>query len=74
MENKLCNSLLAIADGGRPHYDVQTAQRVAAMEIPCFACAPELLPQLLERALKGEDLTVFRQGSAPKAARNGSRN
>ncbi|NBI68905.1 VWA domain-containing protein [Pseudoflavonifractor sp. 60] len=48
--------LLAIADGGKPYYDAQTAQRVAAMDIPCFACAPERLPELLERALKGQGL------------------
>ena len=52
--------LLAIIDGGKPHYDVQTAQRIAAMDIPCFACTPELLPQLLEKALEGQDLSVFR--------------
>lgn len=49
--------LLAIADGGKPCYDEHTAQRIAAMDIPCFACTPEKLPQLLERALKGQDLT-----------------
>ena len=48
--------LLAIADGGRPFYDEQTAQRIAAMGIPCFACTPEKLPLLLERALKGQSL------------------
>ena len=48
--------LLAIADGGRPYYDARTAQRIAAMDIPCFACAPEKLPLLLERALKGRGL------------------
>ncbi len=48
--------LLAVADGGKPYYDAQTAQRVATMEIPCFACAPERLPELLERALKGQSL------------------
>ena len=45
--------LLAIADGGKPYYDAQTAQRVAALDIPCFACAPEKLPELLEQALIG---------------------
>ena len=48
--------LLAIADGGRPYYDEQTAQRIANMDIPCFACTPDKLPLLLERALKGQDL------------------
>lgn len=52
--------LLAIVDGGKPHYDAQTAQRIAAMDIPCFACTPELLPQLLEKALKGQDLSEFK--------------
>ncbi|MCI9155314.1 MAG: VWA domain-containing protein [Lawsonibacter sp.] len=46
--------LLAIADGGKPYYDARTAQRIAALDIPCFACAPEKLPELLERALRGQ--------------------
>lgn len=49
--------LLAIADGGKPYYDPQTAERIAAMGIPCFACAPEKLPELLKRALTGSDLS-----------------
>ena len=51
--------LLALADGGRPYYNAQMAQKVAALGIPCFACSPQLLPQLLERAFKGQDLTAF---------------
>ena len=51
--------LLAIADGGKPYYDAQTAQRIAAMDIPCFACAPDRLPELLERVLKGQDLAAL---------------
>ena len=48
-----------IADGGKPCYDEQTAQRIANMGIPCFACTPEKLPQLLERALKKQDLSAL---------------
>lgn len=51
--------LLAVADGGRPYYDETTARRIAEMGIPCFACAPEKLPELLERTLKKQDLTEF---------------
>ncbi len=51
--------LLALAEGGRPYYDTQMAQKVAALKIPCFACSPQMLPQLLERALKGQDLYQF---------------
>jgi len=53
--------LLALADGGKPYYDAQMAQRIAAMKIPCFACNPQMLPALLERALKGQDLQQFQK-------------
>lgn len=54
-------SLLAIADGGKPYYDVQMADRLASMGIPCFACNPQNLPELLKRTLKGEDLSQFQK-------------
>lgn len=53
--------LLALADGGRPYYDAQMAQRIAGLGIPCFACTPQMLPQLLERAFKGQDLNAFQK-------------
>lgn len=53
--------LLALAGGGRPYYDAQMAERVAGMGIPCFACNPEMLPQLLERAFRGQDLASFQK-------------
>ena len=52
-------SLLAISDGGKPYYDAQMAQKLAGLGIPCFACNPQLLPTLLEKALKGQDLSKF---------------
>lgn len=53
--------LLALAEGGRPYYDAGMAQRVAGLDIPCFACNPQMLPSLLERALRGQDLQEFRK-------------
>ena len=50
--------LLALADHGKPCYDAQMAQKVAGLGIPCFACNPERLPQLLERAFRGQDLAA----------------
>lgn len=47
--NVIC--LLALAEGGKPYYDAQMAQKIASMSIPCFACNPQMLPALLERAL-----------------------
>ena len=53
--------LLALAEGGRPYYDAGMAQRVAGLDIPCFACNPQMLPSLLEHALRGQDLQEFRK-------------
>jgi hypothetical protein len=49
-------SLLALSDQGKPRYDENLARRFSQMGIPCFACTPRLLPELLEGALKGMDL------------------
>lgn len=54
-------SLLAISDGGKPYYDTHIAGRLAAVGIPCFACNPQMLPELLKRTLKGEDLAQFQK-------------
>lgn len=48
--------LLAISDSGKPCYDESLAEKISEFEIPCFACPPEKLPELLERALKGQSL------------------
>jgi len=52
--------LLAISDSGKPCYDSYIAEKVSAMDIPCFACPPERLPELLEMALKHRSLANFR--------------
>ncbi len=49
--------LTALSDRGHPAYDHASAKRIAVLGIPCFACTPNRLPQLLERALKKESLT-----------------
>lgn len=48
--------LLALSDRGTPSYDENLARRISQNGIPCFACTPALLPELLEGALKGKDL------------------
>ncbi len=49
--------LLALSDEGKPFYDEQLASTLAKNGTPCFACTPALLPELVEGALKGLDLT-----------------
>ncbi|WP_422657467.1 VWA domain-containing protein [Paenibacillus sp. EC2-1] len=48
--------LLALSDEGMPFYDEQVAKSLSRDGTPCFACTPALLPQLVEGALKGQDL------------------
>lgn len=50
--------LLAISDSGAPSFDSQLAGRVAELDIPCFACPPEKLPELLEQALKRRKISL----------------
>ncbi len=51
--------LLAISDEGTPYYNKAVATKLASFGIPCFACSPGLLPELLERTLRGDDLSHF---------------
>lgn len=53
--------LLAISDSGQPYYNQSMAQKFASFGVPSFACSPKLLPELLEKALKGEDLSILQQ-------------
>lgn len=52
-------ALLALSDKGIPSYDENNARRLAGMGIPCFGCTPERLPELLEEALSGKDLSKW---------------
>ena len=54
--------LLAISDSGKPYYDANMAKRIANNGIPCFAAAPQMLPRLLEKAMKNEDMSEFTTG------------
>jgi hypothetical protein len=49
--------LLALSDAGAPIYDEGLARKLSALGIPCFACTPQRLPDLVEGALRGADLT-----------------
>jgi hypothetical protein len=48
--------LLALSDSGRPAYDHQMAARLGEMNIPCFGCTPKLLPAVIDRVMRGQDL------------------
>jgi Mg-chelatase subunit ChlD len=44
--------LLALDDSGAPSYDRDNAAKLAAMGAPCFACTPDLFPELMAAAIK----------------------
>jgi hypothetical protein len=54
-----CMCLLALSDSGVPCYDENLARKLAALGIPCFGCTPQMLPDLLEGALRGANLTAL---------------
>ncbi len=51
--------LLALADDGAPEFDHALARKVRSIGVPTFACTPTILPELLEAALKGDNLQRF---------------
>ena len=52
-----CICLLALSDNGKPSYDESLAKKLAALGMPCFACTPNRLPELLAGVLRGADLS-----------------
>jgi hypothetical protein len=51
--------LLALTDRGTPAYDESLGRKISGIGIPCFACTPDRLPELIEAALKGKDLIAL---------------
>ncbi len=51
--------LLALSDSGVPCYDDNLAKKLAALGIPCFGCTPQRLPELIEGALRGNNLQAI---------------
>ena len=50
--------LLAISDQGTPHYDHSMAEKIGKLDIPCFACSPNRLPELLDCALNQKEFII----------------
>ena len=48
--------LLALDDQGTPSYDKGNASKIAAMDVPCFACTPDLFPDLMATAISKQDV------------------
>lgn len=52
-------ALLALNDKGAPMYDRNLAVAYAQMDIPAFACTPDLFPDLMAAAIKKESISSW---------------
>ena len=52
-------ALLALSDSGAPSWDRDLAARLAVLEVPSFACTPDLFPDLMAAAIKREDIAQW---------------
>jgi hypothetical protein len=48
--------LLALNDDGAPIFDHENAAAMTGMGIPCFACTPDLFPDLMAAAINRQDI------------------
>ena len=61
-------TLLALDDKGAPMFDRRVAQKMAALDIPSFACTPDQFPDLMATAIKKESISQWmaREGIVAK--------
>jgi hypothetical protein len=48
--------LLALSDDGAPAYDHGTAEVIAGLGVPSFACTPDQFPSLMAAAINRQDI------------------
>jgi len=60
--------LLALSDEGKPGYSAETAQRLADLGIPAFACTPDAFPDLIALAINHGDIRGWAQENEAAAA------
>lgn len=51
--------LLALNDKGTPSFDQRNAAALTALGCPCFACTPDLFPDLMAAAIQKRDLALW---------------
>ncbi|MEM7131283.1 MAG: VWA domain-containing protein [Chloroflexota bacterium] len=51
--------LLALSDDGTPRFNRTIANQMIALGIPCFACTPDLFPELMGAAINGDEISQW---------------
>ena len=49
-------TLLALDDRGAPGFNQQLAGKLAALDVPCFACSPDVFPDLMAAAIERRNI------------------
>jgi Mg-chelatase subunit ChlD len=65
--------LLALDDQGAPGYDHAVAAAMASFGVPCFACTPDLFPDLMAAAIKKQDVGQWAAAQGISVERAGKR-
>ena len=52
-------TLLALSNEGAPFYDKGLAAKLAGLDIPSFACTPDLFPGMMAAAIRKEDVNLW---------------
>ncbi|MEV7792669.1 VWA domain-containing protein [Streptomyces sp. NPDC087512] len=55
-------ALLALSDEGTPAYDREHAAALAALDVPAFACTPDLFPEVMAAAIEKRPLPIPEAG------------
>ena len=64
--NFIC--LTALSDEGKPYFSASMARKFAAMEIPTFACTPDLFPDMMAAAIDRRDIAQWASRNEIKLA------
>lgn len=52
-------TLLALSDDGAPGYDHDVAAQLASIDVPSFACTPDLFPDLMAAAIQRQSMAQW---------------
>ena len=61
--------LLALSDAGAPAHDAELAAQLAGLGVPCFACTPDVFPELMAAAIEGRDVGAWAELAGLPTAR-----
>ncbi|MFZ4542449.1 MAG: VWA domain-containing protein [Saprospiraceae bacterium] len=52
-------TLLSLSDDGTPSFDQENSRFMASLNIPVFACTPDMFPDMMAAAINGQDMHLW---------------